>query len=68
MEGVLRECKFMCYRCELRCNVSVNIFFDQVHGVIFMIDSADIERLGECKRVLLEATERSTLVGKPILM
>ncbi|KAF5296200.1 hypothetical protein FQA39_LY12654 [Lamprigera yunnana] len=43
-------------------------YFVDVHGVIFVIDSSDHDRLDEAKQVLTELLSHEKIAGKPILL
>ena len=40
----------------------------QVHGAIFMVDSADDDRFEESKKELLAVASHEMLIGKPLLV
>ncbi|GAA55609.1 ADP-ribosylation factor-like 2-like 1, partial [Clonorchis sinensis] len=42
-------------------------YFAEVHGVIFVVDSSDTERLSECRAVLSKLLAHSSVSGKPVL-
>ncbi len=43
-------------------------YFGLVHGIIFVIDSADISRVLEVKDVIEEVISNDKIAGKPILL
>ena len=43
-------------------------YYHEVHGFIFVVDSSDAERLGECSAVLRTMLDHSMVRGKPILL
>ncbi|XP_025190689.1 ADP-ribosylation factor-like protein 13B [Melanaphis sacchari] len=43
-------------------------YFADVHGVIFVVDSADLSRLDECKEVFHNLLEHENIAGKPVLL
>lgn len=43
-------------------------YYDLSHGIVFVIDSCDTERLVECKEVLTKIVTDDKLVGVPVLM
>ena len=43
-------------------------YYSLVHGIIFVIDSADLERILEVKQLLQELASNPLILGKPILM
>lgn len=43
-------------------------YFSDVHGAIFVVDSADTERMDEVKREFVECFKHPMLQGKPILI
>jgi len=45
-----------------------NKYYDEVHGLIFVVDSSDSTRIDECRAVLKEMLENSLVQGKPILL
>ena len=45
-----------------------NLFYSQVFGVVFVVDSCNNERLSETKDVLQKVIEHEKIAGKPFLM
>ena len=45
---------------------SLNIL--QVHGVIYVIDSSDMNRVQECQQVLADLLSHKKIAGKPVLV
>ncbi|XP_027852462.1 ADP-ribosylation factor-like protein 13B [Aphis gossypii] len=43
-------------------------YFADVHGVIFVVDSADLSRLNECKEVFHDLLSHENIAGKPVLL
>ncbi|KAH9425871.1 hypothetical protein DERP_005090 [Dermatophagoides pteronyssinus] len=43
-------------------------YYSLVHGIIFVIDSADLERILEVKQLLQELASNPLILGKPILI
>lgn len=43
-------------------------YFSDVHGVVFVADASDRERVAEAAKELHEALGHSMVVGKPVLM
>ena len=43
-------------------------YYDEIHGLIFVIDANDSRRLIENKRILIELLENDKLRNKPVLM
>ncbi|XP_013145548.1 PREDICTED: ADP-ribosylation factor-like protein 13B [Papilio polytes] len=43
-------------------------YYSEVHGIIFVIDSSDFQRLEECKAVLEEVLSHDRISGKPVLV
>ncbi|KPJ17723.1 ADP-ribosylation factor-like protein 13B [Papilio machaon] len=43
-------------------------YYSEVHGIIFVIDSSDFQRLDECKAVLEEVLSHDRISGKPVLV
>ncbi|KAE9542588.1 hypothetical protein AGLY_002499 [Aphis glycines] len=43
-------------------------YFADVHGVIFVVDSADLSRLNECKEVFHDLLGHENIAGKPVLL
>lgn len=43
-------------------------YFALVHGIIFVIDSSDLERINDVKQTLTNVIAHEKIVGKPILM
>ncbi|OTF72923.1 ADP-ribosylation factor-like protein 13B-like protein [Euroglyphus maynei] len=43
-------------------------YYSLVHGIIFVIDSADLDRILEVKQLLQELASNPLILGKPILM
>jgi ADP-ribosylation factor-like protein 13B len=43
-------------------------FYDQIHGLIFVIDSSEQDRLDENKETLEDLLDNEKLKNKPILM
>ncbi|TGZ71268.1 hypothetical protein CRM22_002742 [Opisthorchis felineus] len=43
-------------------------YFAEVHGIIFVVDSSDTERLNECRTVLSKLLAHSSVSGKPVLL
>lgn len=43
-------------------------YYEHSHGIVFVVDSCDTERLVECERVLSEVVANDRLVGVPVLM
>ncbi|XP_022124099.1 ADP-ribosylation factor-like protein 13B isoform X1 [Pieris rapae] len=43
-------------------------YYSEVHGIIFVIDSSDYNRLEECKVVLEEVLSHDKISGKPVLV
>eukprot|EP01006_Ploeotia_vitrea_P044298 TRINITY_DN66823_c3_g2_i3.p1 TRINITY_DN66823_c3_g2~~TRINITY_DN66823_c3_g2_i3.p1 ORF type:complete len:532 (-),score=234.86 TRINITY_DN66823_c3_g2_i3:35-1630(-) len=45
-----------------------NHYYDEVHGVVFVVDSADAERLGEVSDAFAQVLSERQVDGKPILV
>ncbi|TID20436.1 hypothetical protein CANINC_003553 [Pichia inconspicua] len=43
-------------------------YYEHSHGILFVVDSCDTERLVECEHVLSEVVANEKLVGVPVLM
>lgn len=43
-------------------------YFADVHGVIFVVDASDVDRLDECKKVFEDLLINENLAGKPVLL
>ena len=46
----------------------VSLSFLQAHGIIFVLDSNDAQRLSEAKKALGEVMSHGKVLGKPLLV
>ena len=51
----------------LFCHLT-KLYYFQVFGVVFVVDSCNTERLSETKDVLQKVIEHEKIAGKPFLM
>lgn len=43
-------------------------YYAEVHGVVFVVDASDAQRMGETREVLEEVVKDARLKGKPVLV
>ena len=43
-------------------------YFPEVHGLVYVVDSSDIRRMGEAKEVLASVIQHDKISGKPVLL
>ncbi len=43
-------------------------YYAEVHGIVFVIDASDAQRIGEARDVLEEVVKDARMGGKPVLL